>query len=134
MIITLIAAFLLTAGCLTGSTGLPGTSWTLIAYAGDDGEMVRADAYATLIFSGDGTVRGTAGCNSYSADYRVGRDQITISSPASTLMYCTDEGVMEQEARFLYLLSQVRSFEIDGDILTMYGSGGKELLVAGKLR
>ena len=134
IIVSLLGAALLTAGCLTGPAGLSGTSWTLIAYPDDDGGMVRADAYVTLHFSGDGKVSGTAGCNSYSAKYHGGGDQVVFSSPASTLMYCTGEGVMEQEGRFLSLLEQVRSYRIDGDILMMYGAGGRELLVAGKLQ
>jgi len=130
----LLAAVLVTAGCSVVAGGLSGTSWRLVAYEKDDGEMVRADAYATLHFSDEGKVSGTAGCNSYSAEYRGGGDQLVISSPASTLMYCPGEGVMEQEGRFLYLLEEVRSYQIDGDILMMYGADDREILVAGKLR
>ena len=134
IIAILLAVVLVTAGCSMVTGGLSGTSWTLVAYEGDDGEMVRTDAYVSLHFSEDGTVSGTAGCNSYSAEYRGGGDQLVISSPASTLMYCPGEGLMEQEGRFLYLLKEVRSYQIDGDILMMYGAGGREILVAGKLR
>lgn len=130
----LLAALLLTAGCSLVAGGLPGTSWTLVAYEGDGGGMVRADAYATLHFSEDGTVSGNAGCNSYSSQYRGGGDQLVFGPLASTLMYCTDEDAMEQEGRLLSLLEEVRSFEIDGDILMMYGAGGREILVAGKIR
>lgn len=134
IIAILLAVVLLTAGCSMVTGGLSDTSWKLIAYEGDGGEMVRADAYATLHFSGEGKVSGTAGCNSYSSDYRAGEREIVFSSPATTLIYCPGEGVMEQEGRFLYLLEQVRSYRIDGDILMMYGAGGREILVAGKLR
>lgn len=134
IIAILLAVVLVTAGCSMVTGGLPGTSWTLIAYEGDDGEMARADAYATLHFSEDGKVSGTAGCNSYFAEYRGNGDQVVFSSPDTTLMYCTGEGVMEQEGRFLFLLEEVRSYQIDGDILMMYGAGGREILVAGKLR
>ncbi len=134
IIAILLAAILLTAGCSMVTGGLSGTSWTLVAYEGNDGEMVRADTYATLHFSEDGKASGTAGCNSYSAEYRASETEIAFRSPVSTLMYCPDEGVMEQEGRFLFLLEQVRSYQIDGDILMMYGAGGREILVAGKMR
>lgn len=134
ILVSLLAAALLTAGCSMVTGGLSGTSWTLIAYQEDGGEMVRADAYATLHFSEDGIVSGTSGCNSYSAEYRSGGDEIAFISPTSTLMYCTGEGVMEQEGRFLFLLEQIHSYQIDGDILMMYGAGGRELLIAGKLQ
>lgn len=134
IIAILLAAILLTAGCSMVTGGLSGTSWTLVAYEGDDGEMVRADTYATLHFSEDGRLSGTAGCNSYSAGYRGGGDQLVFGPFDSTLMYCPGEGVMEQEGRFLFLLEQVRSYQIDGDILMMYGAGGREILIAGKIR
>ncbi len=134
IIAILLAVILVTAGCSMVTGGLSGTSWTLVAYQGDDGEMVRADTHATLHFSEDGKVSGTAGCNSYSAEYRAGETEITFSSPESTLIYCPGEDVMGQEGRFLYLLKDVRSYRIDGDILVMHGAGGGELLVAGKLR
>ena len=134
IIAILLAVFLVTAGCSMVTGGLSGTSWTLVAYKGDDGKMVRADAYATLYFSDDGKVSGTAGCNSYSAEYRAGETEITFSSPVPTLMYCSGEGVMEQEGLFLFLFEKVRSYQIEGDILMLFGAGGEELLVAGKLR
>ena len=86
----------------------------------------------TLHCSEEGTVTGNAACNSYSAEYRGSGEELVIGSVVSTLMYCADDSTMEQERIFFQLLSQVRSFEIDGDILTLYGSGGRELLVCGK--
>ncbi|MCP1661426.1 heat shock protein HslJ [Methanocalculus sp. AMF5] len=129
----LVAALFLTAGCLLDSSGLSGTSWVLAAYEDRDGQLTRAAVQATISFSDDGTLSGHAGCNSYSAEYREGRGAIVMSSPVATGLSCDDERVMEQEMRYLYLLTRVQSFEIEGDILTMYGPGDREILAFGRV-
>jgi len=129
----LVLATLLAAGCITGDGELQGTTWRLISYLGDDGQTVRATAGATISFSGGGTLQGNAGCNSYGADYRMGKNQIVISQPVATEMYCMDESVMEQERRFLFLITQAATYSLDGDILIISQRDGREILAFGRM-
>jgi len=129
----LLLATLLATGCVVGGGDLPDTSWRLISYLGDDGQTVRAAAGGTISFSGDGTLQGSAGCNSYAAEYRAGQGQIVISQPVATEMYCMDESVMEEERRFLFLITQAAGYSLDGDILIFYQGDGREILAFGRM-
>ncbi|MBR1369062.1 hypothetical protein RJ53_05930 [Methanocalculus chunghsingensis] len=129
----LVLVTLLAAGCVAGDGGLSGTTWRLISYMGDDGQTIRATAGATISFSGDGTLQGNAGCNSYAAEYRAGKNQIVISHPVATEMYCTDESVMEEERRFLFLITQASTYSLNGDILIISQRDGREILAFGRM-
>jgi heat shock protein HslJ len=77
----------------------------------------------------DGRVQGSAGCNTYFADYQVEGEQLTIGNPGSTKMMCSEpEGVMEQEALFLQALGNAVKYEIREQTLTVFGEDGEILL------
>lgn len=77
----------------------------------------------------DGRLSGSAGCNTYFADYKVEGDQLTIRNPGSTKMMCSEpEGVMDQEALFLQALSQAARYQIREQTLTIFGVTGETLL------
>jgi heat shock protein HslJ len=124
-----LAACLLASGC-TGQNGeegnvtvpgaaLDGTSWKLLSYE-QNGSMTGAleGTTVTLIFGGNATLSGAAGCNLYSAGYTEKGTAITVGPAVSTLMYCGTPGVMEQESAYLGLLGKAASFAIEGETLT----------------
>lgn len=83
----------------------------------------------TAAFDADGRVSGSAGCNRYTAAYSTDGTSIEFSSAAVTRMFClAPEGVMEQEAAYLGLLSQASSFGILGTVLELYGADGARLV------
>jgi heat shock protein HslJ len=89
---------------------------------------VIAGTTITAVFS-DGKVTGNAGCNSYGAGYRIDGMNLTIEPPVSTKMYCGEpEGLMEQENRYLNLLTSVAGYRIDGNRLDLLDEGGAALL------
>ncbi|MGB4051011.1 MAG: META domain-containing protein, partial [Methanoculleus sp.] len=85
----------------------------------------------TAIFDADGIrVSGLAGCNHYSADYTRNGADITIKSAVRTDMYCGEpEGLMDQEDRYLSLLTDVSSYWVEGDRLILSDKEGAALLV-----
>lgn len=91
------------------------TGWQVTAIC-DDGGTLRnliPGTEITASFSEEGKIWGTAGCNRYSGDCALSAPEgkMTIKSVASTRMYCADpDGVMEQEARYLSALQNVRGF------------------------
>ncbi|HEX6843707.1 MAG TPA: META domain-containing protein [Actinomycetota bacterium] len=81
-----------------------------------------ADARATIRFD-DGEVGGTAACNLFGGTYTLGEgDAIAIAVGAMTEMAC-EEPLMALEAAFVEALGEVRSFRVDGDVLTLDGDG-----------
>lgn len=139
--VVVLAACLLAAGC-TGEvpgegnnetvqvTDLNGTAWNLVSYV-QNGSMVNTleDTTVTLTFGANATVSGSAGCNSYSASYTMNGTAITIGPAAATLMYCPEEGVMEQENAYLRLLGTVKTYDVTDEVLTFSDETGTAVLV-----
>ena len=104
--------------------GLEDSKWVLQSY-GEPGNLtyVIADTEITAEFvSSEGTVKGSAGCNSYFGSYEVEGSQLSIPGPiGATEMYCAEpEGVMDQEQEYLATLQLAESYEINGDELTIH--------------
>jgi len=109
---------------------LLGTKWVLTSIAGngDAVSSVIAGTNVNAVFGSDGKVTGSAGCNSYGGSYVLNGAGLEIDSVYSTLMYCTEPGVMEQESRYLAALGSAASYRIEGDRLTLVDAAGQELL------
>jgi heat shock protein HslJ len=79
----------------------------------------------TAVFGADGTLAGTAGCNTYRATYDTDGAAITIGEPAATKKACTTpEGVMEQELAYLSALPLAASYTVEGDRLSLLTTEG----------
>ena len=92
-----------------------------------------AETEINLRFSAD-RLSGSAGCNRYFADYQTeGNNQLSITGPATTRMFCLQPaGVMVQEQDFIQLLSEVETYRVSLDQLTLYANGQKHRLVFNK--
>jgi heat shock protein HslJ/LysM repeat protein len=109
------------------SSELAGTSWSVISYNNGRGGVVSVmiGTELTATFGADGTVTGSAGCNTYRAGYEVDGNKISIGLPASTMMACAEpEGIMEQEQEYLTALSTVATYQITGDRMEMRTAEG----------
>jgi putative lipoprotein len=103
------------------AAGLEDTKWVLISY----GELkfersVLPNTELTVEFvSTEGTVKGSAGCNSYFGSYEVEGNQLSIPGPiAATEMACMEpEGVMDQEQEYLTILQNAETYEIEDEQL-----------------
>jgi heat shock protein HslJ len=109
---------------------LEGTLWTLASF---QGEPVPPEISITALFEpGDeeepSSVAGSAGCNTYSAAYQVDDDQLTITTPITTLKAC--EIGMEQETAYLAAIEGEQSFQIIGDNLDIQTETGTLSYVA----
>ena len=105
---------------------LEDTKWVLQSY-GESGNLTDtlANTEITAEFvSSEGTVKGSAGCNSYFGSYEVEGDKLSIPGPIGvTEMYCMEpEGAMDQEQQYLIPLGLAEDYEVDGDKLRInYG-------------
>lgn len=109
------------------SQALAGTSWQATAI--NNGKQavvgVMPGSTVTLGFGADGSARGSAGCNRYSAPYRTEGSKLTFGQAAVTRKSCADAaGVMEQEQQFLKALSTVATSRIEGDRLELRTAEG----------
>jgi len=79
----------------------------------------------TATFAEDGTLVGSAGCNTYRTTYRTERGGIEIGPPAATKKACAaPDGVMEQESAFLAALPTAVHYRVDGDSLALTSADG----------
>jgi len=103
------------------SSELAGTSWDVISYNNGNEAVVsvQLDTAITAVFSEDGQISGSAGCNDYNGPYTTDGDAIAIGPLAATLKLCAEEGVMEQEAAYLAALETAVTFQISGDTMVM---------------
>jgi heat shock protein HslJ len=107
---------------------LAGTNWTLQSFTtGDAVSSVVAGTKITAVFK-EGSITGSAGCNQYFASYIVNGTSLQVSQVGSTKMACGAPGVMQQESSYLTLISQVKTFTIKGDRLTLADAKGATLL------
>ncbi len=113
---------LLLASCGGSAASLTGGVWTVTSLQG-----VKPDVSITATFGTDGKISGFGGCNNYSAGYTVDGSSLTVSSPESTLMACS-ELADEVESDYFYLLEASGAYEIKGDKLTIKDSSGQEII------
>ena len=110
------------------SQSLGGTSWNVTGYNNGKQAVVSVltGTSLTMVFTGDGKVDGSAGCNRYTATYTSEGPRITFGPPAATRMMCVQpDGVMEQEQRFLKALETAATAHFEGDRLELRTAEGQ---------
>jgi heat shock protein HslJ len=119
----LLLAVVLTA-CSPSAAFTPklgGTQWTLSSLNGQP-----AQPGGTINFDSNGQVNGSSGCNSYFGTYETSGDKLTFSEMGSTLMACM-EPMMQQETDFFQMMSSVKSYSVEDDVLSLKDESGNTL-------
>ena len=84
----------------------------------------------TATFAADGTLTGSAGCNTYRATYTAERGTIEISQPVATRKACAEpDGVMEQEQAYLSALPSAAQYTVEGSTLSLLTAEGTYVAV-----
>ncbi len=97
---------------------LAGSRWVVASFGLDGADdPVLPNAVPTIDFNEDGLqIGGTTGCNSYFGSATFGSNgAISFGQMGMTEMACLDDGVMDQEQRFLEALSRVDRYIDGGD-------------------
>jgi heat shock protein HslJ len=104
-------------------------SWDLLTYYNGNNAMVSvlSGSNITAIFTPDGRINGSSGCNGYSALYSLNGQTLGISQVKSTKMACDPE-IMVQENQYLALLQKVNTYEMNGDQMVLYTVLGQKIL------
>jgi heat shock protein HslJ len=108
---------------------LTGTAWrlTTIATGTDAVSSTIAGTEITMTIDEDGTVSGSAGCNSYTGTAIVEGDRVSFGPLATTKKACEPD-VNAQEQAFLTAMGEVRTASIDGTQLELLDPSGSMLL------
>ena len=108
---------------------LVGTDWTLNFYNDGRGGFISVieDTQINAVFSEEGTLSGSAGCNDYRAGYLVEGQSISIEQVVLTRKACP-EAVMEQENAFVSALESAETYRIELDMLTVDNADGMRVL------
>ena len=115
------------AGGGTGGT-ITGTAWKLSSYdVSGTATPVPAGVAADARFAAD-KVAGSGGCNTFNGSAVVTGATIKIGPLSSTQMAC-QAPANDVETAYLANLGKAASFTATTDALTMFGGGGKPLLV-----
>jgi heat shock protein HslJ len=108
-----------------GGTTLTNTYWKLLSIDGVDVVTAEGAREAHLILRPDFRVIGFGGCNNFSGTWLEEEDQLSIGPLMSTLMAC-DEAAYERD--LLANLNGRIFADIEGEILTVLGSNGSEMI------
>ncbi|MHB1357538.1 MAG: META domain-containing protein [Anaerolineae bacterium] len=109
------------------NTDLGGTAWIVTGYNNGQEAVVSIvnGSEITALFSADGKLSGSAGCNRYTATYETIGSSIKIGTIGVTKKNCNDpSGVMIQEMQFIAALESVASYRFNGGILEMHTAAG----------
>lgn len=111
-----------------GETPLVGTQWLLVAY-GDPGSPTSVEAGTTItaIFSDDGNITGSGGCNYYAGSYEVSDDQMSIGPLATTAMICPEGS--DQELAYLEALGAAQTYQLFGQRMSISYNDGQDILI-----
>ncbi len=115
---------------------LAGTSWVLLYY-GDPPALKSGipGIRVTLAFNaGLDRIGGNAGANHYSGNLSVHDGQMTISELFHSELWALTPGVMDQEARYLELLSRAESWRVEDGRLTINTQGGQVLVMSADMQ
>ena len=125
LLLIILASFLLTA-CGSSQPGNILTGfWDVISYGTASNQTpTMPNLNRALIFEADGKFSGNMGCNSFSGNYTITGDTVTIEKTTSTQLACVPDIIMQQEIETLKILTGTLDFKVEGRKLTFTGENG----------
>jgi heat shock protein HslJ len=113
--------------------GLPlrSTDWRLTHYYDGMGALIAVlpGTEINALFGDNGSVTGTGGCNTYSADYQASETTLTIGALSVTNALCSSpDGIMTQESAYLNILRTAATYRIVGSTLEVKNGAGVVIL------
>ena len=112
-------------------SGLTTGRWLLSSYSTSGGGLQRPlpGTEITARFGADGSLSGSAGCNSYNGTFMAFDQTLRVNRLSPSQAWCeTPDGIMDQEGTFLLLMQQAARMSISAGQLTVFDSGGNRIL------
>ena len=114
---------------ITVIDGLTSGRWILESYSSGGLNSPIPGTEITARFGADGSLSGSAGCNSYSGSFIAYDQTLRINQLSGSQALCaTPEGIMEQEGIFLSLMQQASKMSISAGQLSIFDSTGSRIL------
>jgi heat shock protein HslJ len=111
-----------------GGAALSGTEWVLTSLSGN----VPIEGTQITLRFGDGSLEGSAGCNTYQGSYTATEDSLRLSDLYWTEMGCLEpEGILDQEMAYLTALNTVAGYQVADGRLALYDGTDTQILVYG---
>jgi heat shock protein HslJ/uncharacterized protein YraI len=113
------------------TNGLTSGRWILDSFSTPAGGFQRPlpGTEITARFGADGSLSGSAGCNSYNGTFTAYDQKLRLNQFTSGKALCpSPEGVMDQEGVFLMLMQQSARMSISAGKLTVLDSAGNRIL------
>jgi heat shock protein HslJ/uncharacterized membrane protein len=95
-------------------------------------EPVIDGSQVTLNFEDGGKLNGGASCNRYIGSFELTGEGLTVSEAGATMMMC-EQPLMDQERRFLEMLSATTGFKIDSDGRLILQAGDEASITASRM-
>ncbi|WP_417912084.1 META domain-containing protein [Candidatus Electronema sp. TJ] len=120
------------------SQELKGTIWRVVSYSNGQGglsEVLSKGRSMTAVFSVDGQLSGSAGCNSYKAVFTGSPESKSFSFDMIEVgaKQCPSPDIMEQEGGFMAALYASASYLLDDRALTLNDADGKPTVIFSRL-
>lgn len=131
---TIVSVFLIFTVMLLGGCGssknsddnsLTGTGWVMFEMDGNKYEPLTGKNITLKFDMSSKKISGNAPCNTYSSGYTKQDNKLSFGQVLSTEMAC---GEIETEYAYLKLLQKVFAYQISGDKLYLFDSGGMVIL------
>ena len=100
---------------------LPGSAWQVTTFAG---QPPLADHPITFEFDNEGNIAGDGSCNRFGGSCKIEGDKIEVGPLRSTRRACEPD-IMQQEHKFLALLSAAATWVMDGEELVLTALDGE---------
>ncbi len=91
-----------------------------------NGKDVSEEKLYIIFNNKDTSISGYAGCNTFSSQYTINDDSISIGFPIATKMYCEKKVALEQE--FFKALLEIKTKTVTDDVLLLKDKNGNKLL------
>jgi heat shock protein HslJ len=117
---------------ITVVNGLTANRWRLQSYSSPQTGLMTplAGTEINALFEANGSLSGSAGCNTYSGGFTAYDETLRTSNLSATQSVCdSPQGIMEQESRYISLLSQAARFSVSAGQLNVFDNNGNRILV-----
>ena len=120
------------------SQELRGTMWRAVSFSDGLGgmkEALRQGRMLTAVFSADGQLTGSGGCNSYQARWEApaASRRFSFEMILMETKQCPSDVLMEQEGQFMAAFYTAASFRIEGRTLTLFDADGSPAVLLSRL-
>lgn len=114
------------------NTALVGVTWQLNSVNNGRNGVISAlpGTQVTASFGADGSVAGSAGCNTYRGSYTLDGNSLSVGPLATSRMACAPP-IMEQESQFLEALQATATFAfVSGQLWLRDANGSTQVIFA----